>query len=52
MEHAVEERMEWVRAQAQEIEQERGRLEGVRIELERKMSAFEAGERKGKLRSC
>ena len=37
MGRAVEERMEWVQQQANEIEQERARLEDVKRELETKM---------------
>ncbi|KAF9807752.1 hypothetical protein IEO21_08066 [Rhodonia placenta] len=44
---AVEERMEWVRQQAEEMDRERSRLDDVRDDLERKMSTLEAAERKG-----
>lgn len=49
MGRAVEERMEWVQQQANELEQERTRLENVKRELEAKMKAIEApaaGERR------
>lgn len=48
---AVEERMEWVRQQAEEMDRERSRLDDVREDLERKMSTLEAAERKGTSRS-
>ncbi|CCM06118.1 uncharacterized protein FIBRA_08367 [Fibroporia radiculosa] len=44
---AVEERMEWVRAQVEDIEQEKERLDGLKVELERKAVTLEANERKG-----
>ncbi|PCH35839.1 kinase-like protein [Wolfiporia cocos MD-104 SS10] len=55
MEQAVEERMVWVRGMAAENDRERERLDGVRLELERKMAAMEenasanayGGDRKG-----
>ncbi|KAI0708947.1 kinase-like protein [Cerioporus squamosus] len=48
MARAVDERMEWVQQQANELEQERERLENVKCELEAKMKALEApaGERR------
>ncbi|RPD59747.1 kinase-like protein [Lentinus tigrinus ALCF2SS1-7] len=48
MGRAVDERMEWVQQQANELEQERERLEIVKAELEAKMKALEApaGERR------
>lgn len=46
---AVEERMQWVQDQAEELEKERERLDAVKCELERKMSALEEAtvEKKG-----
>ncbi|KZT63224.1 Pkinase-domain-containing protein [Daedalea quercina L-15889] len=42
---AVEQRMDWVRAQAGEVEAERARLEEVKRELERRMAEVERGEK-------
>ena len=42
---AVDERMEWVRAQAGEVEAERARLEGVKHEWERRMVEVERAEK-------
>ncbi|KZT04268.1 kinase-like protein [Laetiporus sulphureus 93-53] len=47
MTRAIEERMEWVRSQAGELDQERERLDEVRAELEEKMASLEAAEKKG-----
>ncbi|KAI0949008.1 hypothetical protein AcW1_008727 [Taiwanofungus camphoratus] len=45
---AVEERMEWVREQADEIEREREKLGQVRVELERKMATLQGAEKEKK----
>ena len=42
---AVEERMEWVRGQAGEVDAERARLEEVKRELEQRMAEVERAER-------
>ncbi|OCH88656.1 kinase-like protein [Obba rivulosa] len=42
MSRAVEERMEWVQQRAEELERERQTLDGMRVEVERKMAALEA----------
>ncbi|KAH9829093.1 kinase-like protein [Rhodofomes roseus] len=49
---AVEERMEWVRAQAGEVEAERARLEGVKHELERRMADVERVEKEKERRGA
>ncbi|KAH9932626.1 kinase-like domain-containing protein [Fomitopsis serialis] len=49
---AVEQRMEWVRAQAGEVEGERTRLEEVKHELERRMAEVERAERERERRGA
>jgi len=49
---AVEQRMEWVRAQAGEVEGERTRLEEVKRELERRMVEVERAEKERERRGA
>lgn len=49
---AVEERMEWVRGQASEVDAERTRLEDVKRELERRMAEVERAEKEKERRGA